>query len=186
IQGTKVRYAGDELASLSADPKASPPSIDLTFSDSKKTYEGIYSIDKDTLKICLNARSEGVKERPQDFAADDKDNLRLLVFQREKPDSAEGAPAFVGLMLRFDADAKEVIVQSALEKSPAEKAGLKKDDVVLKVGDTDATDLQTTVNAVRRMTPGAELKLHLRRDGKEMDVAVKVTVLPFGLLMQLD
>ena len=59
-------------------------------------------------------------------------------------------------MLRFDADDKEVVVQSTLEKSAAEKAGLRKDDIVLKVGDTDATDLLTTVNAVRRMKVGDE------------------------------
>ena len=189
VQGTKVLYAGDEIASLDADPKATPESIDLTLLDSKKTYEGIYSVDKDTLKIVLNAHSEGVKERPQDFAAEDKENLRLLVFRRDKDatgEATDGAPAFVGLMLRFDADRKEVVIQNALEKSAAEKAGLRKDDVVLKVGDTDATDLLTTVTAVRRMKPGDELVLHLRRDGKEKDVTVKVGVLPFALMAQLE
>ena len=189
VQGTKVLYAGDEIASLDADPKATPKSVDLTLLDSKKTYEGIYSVDKDTLKIVLNAHSEGVKERPQDFSTEDKENLRLLVFRRDaedKGDAKDGAPAFAGLMLRFDADDKEVVVQSTLEKSAAEKAGLRKDDVVLKVGDTDATDLLTTVNAVRRMKVGDELVFHLRRDGKEKDVTVKMGVMPFALLTQLE
>ncbi len=56
----------------------------------------------------------------------------------------------------------------------------------LKVGDTDATDLLTTVNAVRRMKVGDELVFHLRRDGKEKDVTVKMGVMPFALLTQLE
>ena len=189
VRGTKVLYAGDEIASLSAEPKAAPPGIDLTLIDSKKTYEGIYSVDKDTLKIVLNAASEGVRERPQDFSPGDKENLRVLTFRRDKAAPAEetdGAPAFAGLQLRFDADAKEVVVQAALEKSAAEKAGLKKDDVVVKVGDTDATDLLTTVNAVRRLKAGDEVVFRVRRDGKERDITVKVGVVPFALLAQLE
>jgi uncharacterized protein (TIGR03067 family) len=188
IQGTKVKYGGEEVADLTADPKATPKILNLSFLDSKKTYEGIYSVEKDTLKICLNAHSEGVKERPTDFSIEGKENLRLLVFRREK-EAAEGtggATGYVGLMLKFDQDKKEVVITDTLPKGPAEKAGLQKEDVVLKVGDVDVTDLSSAVNTVRQKKPGGELTFHVRRDGKEKDIAVKVGVLPFALLANLE
>ena len=187
IQGTKVLDAGEPIAQLTADPKTMPKIINLTFLDSKKTYEGVYSVEKDALKICLNAHSEGVKERPMDFATEGKENLRLLAFRREKEAEGAGAAAgFVGLMLKFDQDSKEVIITATIGKSPAEKAGLQKEDVVLKVGDVDATDLRSTVEAVRQKKPGSDLTFHVRRDGKEKDVTVKVGTLPFALLAQLE
>ncbi len=101
VRGTKVLYAGDEIASLSAEPKAAPPGIDLTLLDSKKTYEGIYSVDKDTWKIVLNADSEGVKgTAAADFSPGDKENLRVLTFRA----ATKAAPARRRTKVRAFAD----------------------------------------------------------------------------------
>jgi uncharacterized protein (TIGR03067 family) len=189
IDGAKVLYGGVEIAALTADAKSTPKIIDLTFPEAKRTYEGIYAIEKDTLKICLNVQTEGVKMRPQDFSTDGAENPRVLIFHREKAAPAnptEGLTGFVGLVLRMDEDRKEVVVADLLAKGAAEKAGLQKDDVLLKVGDTDVTDLQTAIQAVRGKKPGAELSMRVRRDGKERDIAVKVGVMPFELLSHLQ
>ena len=189
IKGSKVLCGGQEIADLAAEAKATPKSIDLSPTDSKKTYEGIYSVEDDALKICLNASSEGVKERPTEFSTKDKPKLRLLVLRRDKADAADGTAGkhgFVGLQLRFDQDRKEVVVSGTLEKGPAEKAGMRKDDVVLKVSGVDVMDLHSAVDLVRQQKPGADLALHIRRDGKEQDVTIKVGVIPVALLLDLD
>src|SRR5205807_20723 len=132
---------------------------DVRFLATKKTYEGIYTVDNDTLKICLNGLADGVKDRPGDFTTKDNANRRLLVFQRDKPDGNPnaGLSGFVGIMLQFDMNNNQVVVVQPLDGSPAFKAGLKKDDVIVRVAATAATDLRTTIDAVRQARPGTEL-----------------------------
>src|SRR4051812_25526134 len=54
IVGDRVRCGGMDLAVLAADPATSPKSIDLRFEPTKRTFEGIYTREGETLKICLN------------------------------------------------------------------------------------------------------------------------------------
>jgi uncharacterized protein (TIGR03067 family) len=188
IQGNKVRYAGEDLAVLTADAGTTPKTFDLALVKPKKTYEGVYSVQGDTLKVCLNGRSEGVKERPQGFDTKDKPDLRLLVFKREAGKDSEPAEfgGYAGLALRADPDRNEIVINDIIEDSPAKKAGLKKGDVILKIADGEVGDLRSAVERVRRSKPGQELAFRVRRDDKEQDVRIKVGVVPFAFLAQLD
>jgi uncharacterized protein (TIGR03067 family) len=62
------------------DPTARPKAIDLTDKEGRPT-PGIYSLDDDTLKVCLN---EGSGERPKVFAGKPNTHLSVWVFKREK------------------------------------------------------------------------------------------------------
>ncbi len=188
IKGEKVKYGGEDFAVITADSSTSPKVFDLSIGSPKKTFEGIYSVEKDTLKVCLNGHSDGVKERPKDFSATDNEQLRLLVFERFKPREGEDSKAgvgFAGVQIKLSEDKSEVVVADTIEGSAARKAGLKSDDVILKVGDAEVKDLPSTINTVREAKPGKELVFHIRRDGKEMDITVKVGLLPFALLADL-
>src|SRR5262249_35845466 len=88
IKGDKVLHGGQEIARLTADQAADPKVIDLRFDKPDRTYEGIYSLEKDTLKVCLNGRSEGVKERPSGSTLDGHPDWRRLTFERVKPEDA--------------------------------------------------------------------------------------------------
>jgi uncharacterized protein (TIGR03067 family) len=185
IKGDKVLYAGKELATLTVDPGTSPKCFDLSFLDPKRHLEGIYTLEDDTLKICVNTAAEGAKERPGEFSTKDKPGIRILTFKRDKDrkaDSLEGLSAFIGIQIKFDDETKEVIVVDAIPGSPAEKAGLKKDDIFLKVGDQEPKDLKSAVAMIRRVKPGSELTLTVKRDGKEKEITVKAGVVPFYLL----
>jgi uncharacterized protein (TIGR03067 family) len=186
IKGDKVLHGGQEIARLTADAAANPKVIDLKFAKPERTYEGIYAIDKDTLKICLNVRSDGVKERPSGFTLDGHPAWRRLTFERVKPEEAGAGPGFVGIMLKLEEGTKEIVVTAAFEDSPAKAAGLQKDDVVLSVGGTAAETLRGTVDLVRAAKPGGELTLKIRRAGKEMDVKVKVGLMPIAALVGLE
>ena len=157
IADDQVLYGGEFLAALRNYPELTPKGLDLTFREPKQEYEGIYVIEKDRLKVCLNTRAEGPKERPSDFTAKDKPNLRVFNFQRLSPDDGPGPQkGFVGMALGLEGNELEVAIQSVIPNSPAEKAGLKAGDIVLSVGDERAQDLQITVDAVRRTMPAAK------------------------------
>jgi uncharacterized protein (TIGR03067 family) len=189
IKGDQVFYGGEEIARITVDPTATPKIIDLRLLKPKSVYEGVYAIDQDTLKLCFNGSAEGVKERPQDFSTKDKANLRLLVFKRDKTDegdATEGLIGFVGLALLFDQDRNEIVVKEVLDGSPAKKAGLQRDDVVLKIAGAKPNGLTSAIDMVRQTKPGSKLAVRVRRDGKEQDIQIKVGILPFTVLAQLD
>jgi uncharacterized protein (TIGR03067 family) len=183
IKDDKVFYGGDELAKLTLDPAANPKCLDLGLVKSKRVHEGIYKLDKDRLKLCVGLMTEGVKERPLKFDNNGIDKYRTMVFVRDKPGTElEGAAGFVGIQLRVDDRTKEIQIVDTIKDSPAQKAGFKKDDVLLKVGSDAAGDLQQTINLVRQLKPGSDAILHVRRAGKEQDITVKVGVAPFLFL----
>jgi uncharacterized protein (TIGR03067 family) len=187
VKGDTVSYGGKEIIRFTADPSTSPRIIDLKLSDPEGVYEGIYVVEKDTLKVCLNRRA-GAKDRPDKFETQDQEDRRLLVFEREKTapaDPTEGATAYAGLQLRTDPDTKAIVI-TPIKGSPAEKAGLKVDDIILKVGGNAVADLEGTVKAVRRAKPGDKLEIRFSRDGKEQDLTVQVGVLPMHFVVGLE
>jgi uncharacterized protein (TIGR03067 family) len=188
IKGDKVFYGGAELAELKVDASTSPKIVDFKLKDPDRVHEGIYSVEKGTLKICLNKQTEGAKDRPASFSTKDQSEWRLLVFEQEKDaksDPNEGLSGFVGLQLKNGEDNNEVVVVSPLKNSPADKAGFKKDDVILKVAGAAVVDLQGTINTVRKAKPGDKLEFRIKREKEESTITVKVGVLPFQYVVGL-
>lgn len=186
VKGDAIHYGGTEIARLTTDPATTPKVIDLAFKGPERKYEGVYAIEKDVLSICLN-RKDGSTDRPGKLSTKDQPDWLLLVFEKEKAAPAkplEGLTGFVGVMLASGEDG-EVVINAPIEGSPAEKAGVKKDDVILKVGTVKATDLETTVKTVREAKPGTKLDLTIQRDKKEMTITVTVGVLPFQFVAGL-
>jgi len=182
INDDTVLYGGEKLATITNYPGSTPKGIDLVMAEPKTLYEGIYILERGGLRICLNTRTVGTKERPAHFVTMGKSNLRVLTFQRlgaedGPPESQRG---FVGMALAVENEA--VVIGMVLEKSPAEKAGLQAGDVLLMIGDDRARDLQNTVDLVRQRKPGSEVAVLVRRDGKEKEIRVKVAAFPFSLL----
>ena len=183
IKDDKVFYGGDELAKITLDPATSPKCLDLGLIKSKRTHEGIYKLDKDRLKICVGMMTDGVKERPLKFDNEGIEKYRTMLFVRDKAGTElEGASGFVGVQLRLDDKTKDIQIVDTIKDSPAQKAGFKKDDVLLKVGNDATEDLQQTINLVRQLKPGSDAVMRVRRDGKEQDIKVKVGVAPFLFL----
>jgi uncharacterized protein (TIGR03067 family) len=69
------------------DPAKSPRTIDIVYlGPVRKTGLGIYTLDSDTLKVCLSVNPDRVDERPTEFATR-KGAMRVLVtFKRQAPD----------------------------------------------------------------------------------------------------
>lgn len=182
IKGTNVQYAGESLLEIKTDEATTPKSLDLVAVNPKRTYEGIYSLEGDTLKICVNRDTEGVKDRPQDFVTEKKPNIRLLVFKRDTNntnDPLAGVNGFVGIMIGLDEERKSVIIAGAFEGSPAKKAGLQKDDVLISINGNAPSDLQAVVKLVRAQKPEQEITFVVKRDGQSKEIRLKVGKMPF-------
>jgi uncharacterized protein (TIGR03067 family) len=180
VKGDKVYYGGEELARLKLDPTTNPRCLDLRLVKSRRVHEGIYKLDKERLTICVAVMTDGVRERPVKFDNKGIEKYRTMLFVRDEPGTElEGAAGFVGIQLRADGTAKEIRIVDTIKDGPAQKAGLKKDDVLLRVGSDAAEGLQQTVNLVRQLKPGSDAVLRVRRAGKEQDIKVKVGVAPF-------
>ncbi len=185
IVGDRLRYGGADLAALAADPSASPNSIDLRFPATERTYEGVYAREKETLKVCLNRRTDGVKERPHVFSTRGRDGWRLLVFRRVADGELdEGATGFVGVALGAD-PAKAIVVEGLLEDGPAAKSGLKKGDVVLAIDGAAVANLKSAIAAVRAK-PGETLTFRVRRDGETKEIKIRAGIIPFTLIADLE
>jgi predicted metalloprotease with PDZ domain len=84
----------------------------------------------------------------------------------------------IGVQIKLD-DGKVVVVEP-IKGSPADKAGIKADDVILKVNDykvkekAEPEDLQDAVKEVVKHKPGEKIKLTIKRGDKEMVVEVTV------------
>ncbi len=71
-----------------------------------------------------------------------------------------------------------VLVDDVFPDSPAGKAGLKADDVVLAVGDTKIDSVQQLQTIVSQTKPGNKLNMTVWRDSKKITVPVEIEVQP--------
>jgi len=80
--------------------------------------------------------------------------------------------AYIGVIL--NQDAKECKIAKVEKDSPAEKAGLQANDVVLRCDKKKVADLEDLLTLIRKHKPGDEIALEVRR-GTEM-IQLKVVV----------
>lgn len=93
---------------------------------------------------------------------------------KKKP--AEGATGFLGVQLDDNADAPTI--NGFAENSPAEKAGLKSGDVIVKIQDKAVKSLEELQEVMRKTKPGDKLAVTVKRDGKEQTVNVTLGTRP--------
>ena len=68
----------------------------------------------------------------------------------------------------FAFQGKGVKAGAVSPESPAAKAGLQKGDIIIRLGDTDVTDLRGYSNALKNFKPGDTTSITYLRDGKEI------------------
>jgi serine protease Do len=72
------------------------------------------------------------------------------------------------------ADNKGALINRVIEDSPADKAGLKKDDVIIQIGEKKVEDTQDVFNIIGFTMPGTEVDFVIIRNGKEKKITVEV------------
>src|SRR5258705_9441535 len=71
-------------------------------------------------------------------------------------------------------DARGVAITQVIKDSPAEKAGLRKDDVIVRFEDDSVTSLRKLNRLVSEVAPDQTVKLRISRGGGEQEVAVTI------------
>ncbi len=66
------------------------------------------------------------------------------------------------------------LIADVVKGGPAEKAGLKRGDILLKFGEKDIKDADTLRNDVATTPIGAETKATVLRDGKQVEITLKI------------
>jgi len=67
------------------------------------------------------------------------------------------------------------LVTEVVENSPAQKAGLKQEDIILSYNNLPVENLSSFRNAISFMAPGTQVMLVVKRDGKEIKIPVIVS-----------
>ncbi len=76
--------------------------------------------------------------------------------------------------LGMDENSTGIYVASVVEQSPAEKAGLQKGDIIVKVNDNAVSSTADFANTIAKSKIGETLKLTVLRNGGEHEIAVTV------------
>lgn len=90
--------------------------------------------------------------------------------------TAAGAPAWLGVAMTEVDD--HVVVHKVTRRSPAERAGLRAGDVLLRVGERRVSAATDVSGEVRRRRSGDELTVSFGREGVERRAAAKLEVFP--------
>ena len=82
----------------------------------------------------------------------------------------------------LDSSGKGALVFRVEKDSPAEKSGIKKGDVVLKISGKDVRNPHDLVNIVSSFEVGDETVIEIVRDGKKKELTVKIGARPTQML----
>ena len=75
---------------------------------------------------------------------------------------------YIGVQVKAGPDGKGILVIQPLEDAPAAKAGVKADDLILKVDGKEVNDLQGFIQMIRDTKVDTRISLLIQRDGKEI------------------
>jgi serine protease Do len=92
------------------------------------------------------------------------------------------------LAKKFDLNIdKGILVAEVTKDSPAERAGLKREDIIVELNDELTEDLAKFRSQVAGLEPGSKAELVIYRDGKKKDITIEVGKMPsdaFGSLVE--
>lgn len=80
--------------------------------------------------------------------------------------------AFVGLLLVEEPNGGGVRITQVTSGSPADNAGLKKDDIITAVDGRSVSSVDDVQSALENKSPGDKVTFSVRRDGQEEEIAV--------------
>lgn len=95
-------------------------------------------------------------------------------------DSDDSRPAMPRVRLGIapgnygDAEGKGLPIEYVVEGGPAERAGLRDKDRIIKIGDREVTDISTYMSALARFKPGDKVKVVVLRGEKEMTFTIQL------------
>jgi aminopeptidase N len=98
----------------------------------------------------------------------------LSASSRPAPAPAAGRKATIGIVPDFTFNGTGVRVGGTLPGGPAETAGMREGDVIIRAGSTPIVVLKDLSDLLRMKQPGEKLPVRFLRGGKEMQATVDV------------
>ena len=111
--------------------------------------------------VLSNGSSERMFRRP-----------RPGIISANKREIPGGSPAVLGVQFQFKDD--KIQVNDITKDSGAEKAGIKKGDVLVQVDGKDIVDDKSFIEYLRAKAPGDLIKLGILRGSRELDLEVEL------------
>lgn len=151
--------------------------VDRAYVDDTFNHQNWWLVRQKALKQSLNDKEQAYTVIQQMLASLDDPFTRLL-----KPDqyrslqtNTSGELTGVGLQIALDTDSGELKVIAPIAGSPADQAGIRPADTILKIDGMLTNGLSLDEAAERMRGPvGSQVVLTLRRDGEELaDLRVK-------------
>jgi putative serine protease PepD len=104
---------------------------------------------------------------------------RVIEVLRGDADGAKRAQGYLGIALSDRTDGGVgAVVSEVAAGSPAEAAGLKVRDVILRVNDQPITGQGALIGIIRDATPGDEVEIVIERDGERITVKAELAARP--------
>ena len=97
-----------------------------------------------------------------------------VVQEKQAPEKFHAGRPYLGLVPEYANDEEGVLLQGVSEGSPAEKAGLKADDVIVAFDGEAVADINEYSAKFYATKPGQKIVLTVKRGGKEKDFEVVV------------
>ncbi|HUT32608.1 MAG TPA: PDZ domain-containing protein [Planctomycetota bacterium] len=149
-------------------------------------YMLFYMLEKGLLKKFYDEYTE------KESYADDKSALRTVEVVFGKPIQeverdwkqwvlAQKVPQVPFLGLRTKADKGKLLVEEVVAKSPADKAGIKKGDVITTMDGQAMDDPNDMMEVIGGKNVGDEMAVQVQREGKTLDLKLKLAARPAGL-----
>jgi serine protease Do len=173
-----IRKKGDKDTKITLDISGGKVLINgkpmAEFSEDGITINNRKMIIRDGSKITMDFNDDRTrmlddKTRMNDDRArmnDDLEGLEGMDFNNFG--EGEKTKSFLGVGTEKDKDGAKITM---VEKgSPAEKAGLQKDDIIYKVDDKKIDGMQALSETISTIKVGDEVKVYFLRDGKKKDV----------------
>ncbi len=104
----------------------------------------------------------------------DLDDNGKMAFRKTKNES-ENTPKFkvtLGVVPDYMYDKAGMKIDGVTEGKPAQVAGMKKGDIVLKLGDLEIVDMMSYMKALSKFEKGQKVTAVVLRDGKEVELEV--------------
>jgi WD40 repeat protein len=102
----------------------------------------------------------------------------LIVWAHKPGARTSGARGYLGVTVQTPDAGAGCELQQVLEGFPAEKAGLRVGDRLLKVGGAPINSFEEAVEAIGGRRPGEEVEFIIERDGKEQKLKIKLAAHP--------
>ncbi len=176
-----IRKKGDKDTKLTLEITGSKVIINgkpiAEFSEDGITINNRKMIIRDGSKITMDFTGDSFNDIDK-FGNDFGDRLNdsitksinkyFLFDDANTSDNNVTSKTFLGVSTEKDKDGSKI---TRVEKSsPAEKAGLQKDDIIYKVNDKKIDGIQALSETISAMKVGDEVKVYFLRDGKKKDV----------------